>query len=100
MCTHHAGLARKATGMSDKRSRLNAAIDRLADQIENGHLLASMGGEDLLNEAADKIDTLAAKLEAVRSVLRKYASVVITHPHVSGWVNEIDAILAGRGRDE
>lgn len=37
------------------RQRLVAAIDRLADCVENGHLLASMGGEDLLVAASEKI---------------------------------------------
>lgn len=48
-----------------KMSKLNAAIDALADQVENGHLLASMGGEDLLLEAAREIESLRAERGAL-----------------------------------
>lgn len=40
------------------RPNLSAAIDRLADRVEDGHLLASMGGEDLLIAASEKIADL------------------------------------------
>ena len=44
--------------MSKPQKTLEHAIDALADQIENGHLLASTGGEDLLIAAAEKIEIL------------------------------------------
>jgi len=48
-----------------------AAIDALADQVENGHLLASMGGEDLLLEAARKIESLRAEADRYREALKE-----------------------------
>lgn len=55
------------------RPQLITAIDRLADQVENGHLLASMGGEDLLMAAADEIDRLRAELAANAALLAQQA---------------------------
>jgi hypothetical protein len=46
------------------RGRLDAAIDRLAGLIEGGRLLASMGGEGLIDAAADLIERHAAELAA------------------------------------
>jgi len=48
-------------GVVKIKKELNEAIDRLADLIEYGHLLAATGnGVDLLNAAADEIIRLRA----------------------------------------
>jgi len=49
-----------------KGEALDKAIDRLADKIEDGHLLASMGGEDLLIAAADRIAELEHEARKLR----------------------------------
>jgi len=46
---------------------LEAAIDRLADRLEYGHLLASMGGAELLQAAADEIDRLKVELARMQA---------------------------------
>lgn len=53
-----------------QQTRLNAAIDRLADCVEHGHLLSTMGGEDLLNAAADEIVNLRARLRREESEMK------------------------------
>lgn len=59
-------------GMKSK-TRLQAAIDRLAACVENGQLLASMEGEDLLNAAAEKIEESANTAEKLVDVANRRA---------------------------
>jgi hypothetical protein len=51
--------------MKNKSKMFDSAVDRLADRLENGHLLASMGGVELLDAAVDLIDDLRIKLQIV-----------------------------------
>jgi len=47
---------------------LNRSIDRLADEVENGHLLASMGGTYLIDAATRTILECKQRQEASRAL--------------------------------
>lgn len=55
-----------------RRAKLQAAIDRLADALPYGHLLASTEPAQLLNNAAHELTELRAKLAAVREVVEEH----------------------------
>jgi len=69
--------AHRAESGEVMRKKLNDAIEKLTNVLEYGHLLASMGGEDLLNSAADEITNLRSKLQAIREHFEKMSSATI-----------------------
>jgi len=48
------------------KEETDKAIDRLADLLDYGHLLASTSGADLLNAASDEIERLRASHTELR----------------------------------
>ena len=96
------------------RPELLAAIDRLADRIENGHLLASMGGEDLLVAASEKIaenESLRIQLgeieeiaeDAVKCAMEQQQVIAVARRELERaraaiqWFAEVRSVVAGDG---